>query len=250
MGSVATQQAPGIPSANRVEPGSFPLRLANLPKAPKAEVDANLVATAWVESFNTSIKKGNLSDLFLAESYWRDHLCLTWDFHCLQGPEKINSLLKGGSRIKSIALDKSSELRSPAASPLDDGVVPIQAFLTIETELGTGAGVLRLAQDSSRTWKCFTLFTFLKALEGHEELTGKRRPNGVTHGEHSSQKNWLDRRTAEEMFEDGEEPSVLILGEYSIIDTYAYVADFNRCRTGGSHYSSTTQNARRQVTDR
>jgi hypothetical protein len=98
---------------------------------------------------------------------------------------------------------------------IDDGgnVPTVLAFLTVETDIGRGAGVVRLVQDH-RTWKVFTLFTFLKELNGHEELVGKKRPNGVEHGEHLSRKNWLDRRKAEENFEDGENPTVLILGRY------------------------------------
>jgi hypothetical protein len=213
MGSVEVQQAPGIPSANRVEPGSFPLGLANLPSAPKASVDVDAAASVWVEKFNASIQRGDISSLFLAESYWRDHLCLSWDFHCFQGPEKINSLLKNGSRVKSLSLDKSNKLHSPTASALDEGVFTIQAFLTVETDVGSGSGILRLVQDNYGAWKCFTIFTLLKKLKGHEELVGKKRPNGVEHGEHLSQKNWLDRRIAEQNFEDGnEQPTVLILG--------------------------------------
>ena len=118
--------------------------------------------------------------------------------------------------MKSLALDKSSALRSPAATVLDaDGQVHIvQAFLTVETDVGNGAGIVRLAQDDGK-WKVFTLFTFLKELRGHEELAARKRPFGVEHGERASRKNWLDRRNEEKNFEEGQEPTVLILGEYS-----------------------------------
>jgi hypothetical protein len=223
MGSIATQTPVEVPSCNRVEPGSFPLTIASFPKvAPPKSTDANSVATLWVESFNktlTSPKLAGIPDLFLQESYWRDQLCLSWDFHTLQGPEKIVSLFsksKNGSRIKSLALDTSSKLRSPTASVLDaDGQVhTVQAFLKIDTDVGRGAGLVRLVQENG-TWKVFTLFTYLTELKGHEEAVGKKRPNGVEHGEHLSRKNWSDRRNAEEDFEDGQEPTVLILGEFT-----------------------------------
>jgi len=219
MGSIATQVPVAVPSANRVEPGSYALRLANYPVAPSpaTPIDANSVAAAWVESFNKLLEHpetATIPDLFLKESYWRDQLCLSWDFHTLQGPEKIVELRKKSSRIKSVALDKTSELRSPTATVFDaDGNVhTVQAFLRVETDIGRGAGIVRLVQDQG-LWKVFTLFTFLKELKGHEEAVGKKRPNGVDHGEHLSRKNWLDRRIAEENFEDGEEPTVLIIGK-------------------------------------
>ena len=223
MGSIATETPVEAPSCNRVEPGSFPLTIASLPKvAPSKSIDANSVATQWVESFNRTLTNHELvgiPSLFLQKSYWRDQLCLTWDFHTLQGPKKIVALLSksnNGSRIKSLALDTSSKLRSPDASVLDaDGQVhTVQAFLKVDTDVGRGAGLVRLVQENG-IWKVFTLFTYLTELKGHEEAIGKRRPNGVEHGEHLSRKNWLDRRNAEENFEDGQEPTVLILGEFT-----------------------------------
>ena len=220
MGSVETQTTVVV-SSDRVEPGSFPLFIANLPKVtPPRAVDPDTAATQWVETFNKTVRNGEItgiSELFLQESYWRDQLCLSWDFHTLQGPQKIVSLLvqsKNGSRIKSLTLDKSSELRSPKASVLDASgqVHTIQAFLKVDTDVGRGAGIVRLVQEQGR-WKAFTLFTFLTELKGHEELVGQRRPNGVSHGAHLSRENWLDRRIAEQNFENGQEPTVLILGE-------------------------------------
>lgn len=221
MGSIATEPVIEVSSKDRVEPGSFPLRTAKYPSAPAPEkVDANVIATTWVEKFNTAITNPDISSisaLFLSESYWRDQLCLSWDFHTLVGPEKIVELLKkskNGSRIKSITLDTTSALRSPTPAVLDAAgkVHTVQAFLNVETDIGKGAGLVRLVQDEGG-WKVFTLFTFLSELKGFEETVGKRRPNGVQHGEHLSRKNWLDRRNAEENFEDGEEPTVLILGK-------------------------------------
>ena len=86
MGSAATQDAVTFPSCERVETGSFPLHAANLPSFPKPDfIDSKSVAAAWVESFNKTIggpDVAGISNLFLAESYWRDHLCLSWDLHC------------------------------------------------------------------------------------------------------------------------------------------------------------------------
>jgi hypothetical protein len=218
MGSIATQAPVDAPSADRGEPGSFHLHTATLPITSSSKpTDVDSIAEAWVDSINKILKSPGLAtELFFENSYWRDQLCLSWDFHTLKAPESIVSLLKqskNSCRIKSFALDKSSKLRSPTASVMDaDGQVhTVQAFLTVETDVGHGSGIVRLVQHHE-SWKVFTLYTFLKELKGHEEKIGKRRPNGVAHGEHISRKNWLDRRKAEESFEDGEEPTVLILG--------------------------------------
>jgi hypothetical protein len=239
-----------------VEPGSFRLPTARFPIVPSSKpTDVDSIAEAWVKSFNKVLnnpKLATIPELFLEESYWRDQLCLSWDFHTLKGPDNIVSLLKQSKtdcRIKSFALDKSSKLRSPSASVIDaDGKVhTVQAFLTVETDIGRGSGIVRLVQEHG-SWKVFTLYTFLKELKDHEELVRKRRPNGVAHGEHLSRKNWLDRRTAEESFEDCQEPTVLILGN-SIYQCLATLLTIVRCWTSWTLHCSQTQDAGHQVLD-
>jgi hypothetical protein len=221
MESTSTEKLFSVPSSDRVEVGSFPLPAANFPiTTPLTPINTDDVATQWVKSFNKTIScsdYASLPNLFLTESYWRDQLCLTWDFHTLQGPQQIVSQLKSskeGCRIKAITLDKSTSFRSPTATTIDAKCEAhiVQAFLTVDTDVGRGAGLVRLVQDQG-VWKVFTLFTFLQELKGHEELLGKKRPYGVQHGEYISRKNWQDRRRAEENYEDGEEPTVLILGK-------------------------------------
>jgi hypothetical protein len=221
MGSIEIQTPlSDIPSSDRVEPGSFPLRLANLPESslPKS-IDPKAIASEYISRFNKTIRSADASSLktlFCQESYWRDHLCLTWDFHTLHGPDKIHDLIckTNGSRLHSLSLDTSSELRSPKATAVgDDGKTNIvQAFLDVETDVGRGKGVVRLVYDGE--WKCFTLYTVLEELKGHEESIGKRRPYGVVHGERTDKRNWADRRKEEMEMEDGVEPAVLILGMF------------------------------------
>ncbi|KAH7309304.1 hypothetical protein BKA65DRAFT_601543 [Rhexocercosporidium sp. MPI-PUGE-AT-0058] len=216
MGSIAVQSTASMISSDRVEPGSFPLTTAQFPTGSNSKpVEANDIASNWVLAFNQNVKApslSNLSELFLTESYWRDQLCLTWDFHTLAGPSKILSLLKTNpSRINSLCLDSSSTFRSPQSSFLDNGKLQtVQAFLKVETDVGSGEGFVRLVEEKG-AWKVFTLFTFLKELKGFEEAIGRKRPNGVKHGEHDSQENWADRRKIEGEFE-GEEPTVLVVG--------------------------------------
>ena len=80
MASAAIQ----IPSHNRVEPGSHQLKVAQVPVVTAdSSVDAEEVAANWLKAFQEVLKTkqwGSLSKLFLQESYWRDQLCLSWDF--------------------------------------------------------------------------------------------------------------------------------------------------------------------------
>lgn len=211
-----------LPSSNRRLPGSHALPEICYPKsADPSQLDATSIVTDWLSLFNSHLRSGapNLSKVFLKDSYWRDLLCLTWDFHTLSGQEKIASLLKTqsqASRIESLAIDETSDVGKPTGASLDFGgtLHGIQSFLTVETDVGRGRGLVRLVQDldDGGKWKAFTLFTALKELRGYEELIGERRPTGVTHGSQLGRKNWKERRNAEENFEDGLEPAVIIVG--------------------------------------
>ena len=215
--------AVAVPSYARTEPGSHQLRLAQYPEStapPKADV--HKIATEWVDSLNKALSSSDydaLHNLFLPDSCWRDQLGLSWDYHTFSGPEKIISFLKSsphGSRIKKISIDDSSDLHAPnvTAADFNGKVNGVGSFLTIETDVGRGPGIVRLMQDKDGKWKVFTLFTAMHELNEHKEMIGGNRPNGVTHGDNPGHKNWQERRTAMENFEGNREPTVLILGDF------------------------------------
>lgn len=246
-----------IPSYNRVEHGSKQLKAASYPEinAPPTE-DVHNIATKWVESLNEALQSSNyerINQLFLPGSCWRDQLGLSWDYHTFNGPERIISFLKRnakntGPRIKSIQVDDGSILHAPHVTAADyhGKVNDVLSFLKIETDVGRGPGVVRLVQDKDGEWKAFTLFTAMHELKGHEETVGNRRPHGVAHGGQPGRKNWQERRDAMENFEEGNEPTVLILGEKKTSDLHSDTKGSpltNRCWTGRPYFSSSSASA-------
>ncbi|KAL9102444.1 MAG: hypothetical protein Q9163_002405 [Psora crenata] len=232
-----------IPSSNYLVPGSHPLAQVAYPKTISSLPDAETVAAEWVASFNELLRTGDrsrLGELFLKDSYWRDLLCLTWDFHTLHGPEKIAALTRKQAkawRINTVDIDKSSEAGKPKVSAFDlEGKLKgILSFLTVETDVGRGRGVVRLLQDAEDQgkWKIFTLFTALQELKGHEELNRERRPTGQEFGELSERKNWKEKRLAEQNFEGDLEPDVLIVDKLAEwFELYANALELNVwCKT-------------------
>ena len=211
-----------VPPSNYQVPGSHALEQVTYPEplaTPSSDPDA--AAIKWTSSFNALLQAGSsdVSALFLKDSYWRDLLCLSWDFHTFHGPEKVASIITRQTkvwRIKSLNVDKSSEVGKPQISPFDfEGKVKgVQFFVTVDTDVGTGRGVARLLQDATDQgrWKIFTLYTVLQELTGHEERTGRRRPTGHETGALPGRPNWKERRLVEENFEEGLEPDVLVVG--------------------------------------
>jgi hypothetical protein len=220
MATVAVQNVV-VPAYSHVEPGSVNIPIADLSAVPTSKPDdARSVASEWVAAFNDAIqnrKYANLLDLFLEESYWRDHLALAWDFQTLKGPKKIIEFLKhskNGNRLKSVAIDDSSPFRAPHVAGFGGKSQGVETFLTVETDVGSGLGLAKLVEDRGK-WKAFTLFTSMRELKGHEEATFGRRPQGVDHGGKPGRKNWQERRVADSNFENSD-PAVLIVGESCI----------------------------------
>jgi hypothetical protein len=220
MAAVVAPQTPVVPSSHRAEPGSVNLPIADFSSVPTSEpVDVEGAAAEWTSAFNKVVQSSSysgLADLFLEESYWRDHLGLAWDFHTLKGPESIISFLQNspqGCRLKSVAVDTSSAFRAPHVSSFDGAgkIKGVETFLTTETDVGRGMGLARLVLQGSK-WKAFTLFTSMRELKGHEPAVASRRPQGVDHGGKPGRKNWLECRAADSNYENSE-PTVLIIGK-------------------------------------
>lgn len=210
-------QAPTVPSSQRCEAGSVNIPVSAWPTtAQDLSVDADAVATRLINSFNQGITKKDyrgIADLFHEDSYWRDHLALSWDLHTLKGRESIVSQLNKGCPLTEVNLDKTSTWRSPTLCGFNGtgDIKGIQFYTTLRTESGSGRGIVRLAETEG-SWKIWTFYTALMAIKGHEEALNSRRAKGVQHGANPGRKNWLDRRL-EEMSFGGSEPDVLIIGE-------------------------------------
>ncbi|KAL8962469.1 MAG: hypothetical protein Q9193_001125 [Seirophora villosa] len=213
-----------IPRSNHGIPGSHLIVQARLPAPPpKAaeSIDPQSIATAWVDGFNRLLNDDNIAigKFFIDDSYWRDLLCSSWDFHTHHGLSKISSALKSQikqSRLRRIEIDVSSDLKKPGVCLIDfNGEIKgVRAFLTVETDIGSGRGLVKLVRDTSdaASWKAFTLFTTLEELKGYEESTNDRRPTGVDHGAHPGRLNWQQRRDREANCEPPFDPTVLIVG--------------------------------------
>ena len=102
----------------------------------------------------------------------------------------------------------------PHGSPADynGNVNGVGSFLSVETDVGRGPGIVRLLQDKDGKWKAFTLFTAMHELKGHEETIRGNRSQGIIHGGNPRRKNWQKRRIAIENVQGDLEPTVLIFG--------------------------------------
>jgi hypothetical protein len=139
-----------VPSYIRCVPGSVNIPVAKFPASDKVEStpDAVKVADDFVKTFNSYLDKRDyqaIANQFGEDGFWRDHLGLTWSFRTLRGPKDVLSFLKecsgskDGFRLKSIAVDSSTNVRAPQFTAIDGGtagVSGVQFFFTFETAIG------------------------------------------------------------------------------------------------------------------
>ena len=214
---------PVVPTFRHSEPGSTNVAIATFPKASKNEPkNIDELATNLVDAFNKALTNGDtiaIANCFLDDSYWRDHLALSWNLHTLKGKQRVQDFLQGSTRgLKKLSVVRDTAFRAPHYGAIDGNgeIKGIEFFIDFESEKGTGTGLCRILEEEERpgTWKIFSLFTTLLELQGHPSATKHNRPKGVNHGEkeEDADKNWLDRRIESLNFEGGQEPAVIIVG--------------------------------------
>lgn len=169
-----------IPSKDRIESGSFNIPINKLPETcSSTDVDAVKVASEIVAKLNAAFSQKNfkaITDLFLEESFWRDHLCVSLDFRTLKGRDNITPFLQENPRLVKLELDGSSAFGPPHVGPIDafGDIIGVEFIGKVTSEIGKGRCVVRLAEKAGG-WKIFSVFTSLLELDGHAELTDHRR---------------------------------------------------------------------------
>jgi putative flavoprotein involved in K+ transport len=144
----------------------------------------------WLAEFERHLRAGDIAaaiGLFAQEqSFWRDLTVFTWNLKTMEGRSEIAAFLAA-----TLARVRPHNFGIDGEAGEVDGCS--EARLTFETRHFWGRGHLRL-----RDGKCWTLLTSAHALKGHEEMAGRRRENGVTHGVAPGRKSWLELHQEEE----------------------------------------------------
>lgn len=173
-------------------------------------------AQGWLDAFERTLSKPEpaaLDHLFLADSFWRDVLALSWHLQTIAGRDPITEAL---TRLAPKARPTSFKIAPHRAAPrwvTRAGTNTIEAIFDFETALGRGSGILRLVPDSTdgERLKAWTLLTALDELKGFEEQLGTSRPRGQAYSRDFRGPNWLDLRNASRDYAD-RDPAVLVVG--------------------------------------
>ena len=176
--------------------------------------DAITISRGWIDNFNSRLATPTAdayAALFLADSYWRDALGLGWELKTLCGQQEIAAALPAAAAKAGMTSLVIDDRASPPQTVTRAGVEAIEAFVTYQTAWGRCGGIIRLCQDETGEWRCWTLFTALQELIGFEEKIGRNRPTGQSFSRDFRGPNWLDNRIAAQNYDD-RDPQVLVVG--------------------------------------
>ncbi len=182
----------------------------------QAAEHARRTAKAWLEAFEralTSRNQAEIGALFHDDCHWRDVLAFTWHITPVAGREAVADRLaaeQGRTGAHGFHLPTG---RKPPRNVRRLGIESIEAIFEFKTEVGRGAGILRLSQgpDAGDEMKAWLLSTTLEALDGYEEKIGANRPTGSAYSRNFGGDNWADMRRKAVAYED-REPTVLVIG--------------------------------------
>ncbi|MHC4045275.1 flavin-containing monooxygenase [Bradyrhizobium sp. 23AC] len=178
--------------------------------------DLSACAQAWLDEFERALGRpdpATLDRLFLADSFWRDVLALSWNLQTIAGRETIAQALTALAPKAAPTSFKIAPNRAPPRWVTRAGTNNIEAIFDFETATGRGSGIVRLVPDGADgdRLKAWTLLTALDELKGFEEQLGTSRPRGQAYSRDFRGPNWLDLRNASRDYAD-RDPAVLVVG--------------------------------------
>ena len=141
--------------------------------------------TVFLDQFGRALEDGDIDAavaLFQDECYWRDLVSFTWNIKTMEGKPQVRDMLQ--SQLS--AIKPTGWGLSEGETAAEEGGVTT-AWITFETDVGRGYGLLRL--KDGLIW---TLLTTLVELKGFEEPLGYDRPLGAKHGAGKHRKSWKE----------------------------------------------------------
>lgn len=215
---LATAPAPAPPSPHDYSLHHLFHHPAAASPPPAKPPSPHAIASTWLAAFAAALAHGGtltqLAPVFHAESWWRDHLALSWDLRTLHTLPRIAAFVAGaGARLGGLRLVERGRFAAAVEAPAE-GLEWVEGMFVFECAWGVGKGVVRLVEDGAGVWKCCMFYAALQELRGVTAAVGHARPHGGDNslgGEGEGKWSWLERRRRVAEFE-GVEPDVVVIG--------------------------------------
>ncbi|KFZ03221.1 hypothetical protein V502_11126 [Pseudogymnoascus sp. VKM F-4520 (FW-2644)] len=145
-------------------------------------IDPRSITKTWLEKLQQKISQNQLrdvSELFIDECWWRDIVVLSWNITTKCGRNETSQYLQ--SQAAKSGFGRFNVVDQGALQPrLSNmgGLIWIESGFTFENKVGTGRGIVRLANVGPLQWKAWIVHTNLDELKGFREQLPQEKPNG------------------------------------------------------------------------
>ncbi|MCL3819841.1 flavin-containing monooxygenase [Aeromicrobium wangtongii] len=177
------------------------------------EARALLLFEGWLDRLrgvSSPDESRGFAELFVPDGYWMDYLAFTWRYRTFSGHEEIEAAYARTAEDTQLKSIEVSSRRPRPRLARRSGIEVLEGFFDYETAAGRGTAYARLRLDAEHDGpRLWILLTTLQELHGFPVRAGVDRPKGREHG--AGRENWLDRRLAEQRFED-RDPEVVVIG--------------------------------------
>ena len=114
--------------------------------------DILVSAQAWLDEFERAIAKPDdhtLDSLFVAGSFWRDVLALSWTLQTINGRDAILATLKAQAGAEKPSGFVIAPGRAAPRKVMRAGTDCVETIFNFDTRTGRGDGIIRLTADAN-----------------------------------------------------------------------------------------------------
>lgn len=165
----------------------------------------------WTGALNAALVGGQaaaLSELFVADSHWRNLFGISWYFATFSGNATVTAeLLARAKNVRATGFRIDAAALAPRHAVVAGREV-IEAVFTFETANGPGYGAVRLLRQPDGTARAWTFST---SLDFDALCVARARASTESHTRDFAAPDWLEQRQASAAYETSD-PDVLVIG--------------------------------------
>ena len=166
---------------------------------------------AWLAAFDAAVVKrsaAELSQLFVADSHWRNLFGISWHFATFSGNATVMAELLARSAEASACHFRIDVGRLAPRAAVVGGRDVVEAIFAFETVNGPGYGAIRLLREADGAVRAWTIST---SLDFDSICAARDAAAATSHVRDFAGPDWLEQRQASATY-DGRDPDVLIVG--------------------------------------
>jgi cation diffusion facilitator CzcD-associated flavoprotein CzcO len=175
------------------------------------EQDVRETAESWIAALNAALAGGQaarLSELFEADSHWRNLFGISWYFATFSGNATVvRELLARAAEARAAGFRTDSAALAPRHAVVAGRNV-IEAVFRFESANGPGYGAVRLVRQPDDRVKAWTFST---SLDFDAIVAARTQAANESHTRDFAAPDWLEQRQASVAYEIAD-PDVLIVG--------------------------------------